>query len=609
MASSKVLKALILLVALTALVAMACGTAATPVVIEKEVPVEVEVIKEVPVEVEKEVIREVIKEVPVITEVVKEVVKEVQVEVIKEVQVVREVEVPVVKVVVATPTPTPLPGPAAKLTRIPVFRVASGVFRQRVPISRAGSAQAQLGAIYGTNAIEIRNTDGVTFRYEPGLFQKWDVIDGGKRVAVKIAEGVQAHEGWGEYTAEDAAWVHDYFRDAPDFTGKGEWEKWSIQAEQTGKYTFEAFRGDGGIFPVADWIYISSRFALPVVKRYHEAVGNDGMANNPIGIGSMKFVRWGADSLHMEKVPNHYRADPVFDRLDFIHVTESATRAAMVITGKAHTTDTVELAHALDAKDRGMQIDSWPGQFNVRITFGGLQNVTPGPDPWADPKVRRAVALAIDADAWNDEFRGGFAKPLGAPWQTDSIKLEPIGYDLVEAKRLLAEAGYPDGFEVEVGQVNIRGSARVPQEHGALLTSLENLGLKVKGTILEWGSFKPRWNATETEGLIFAFSVTQYATPEGEWSWHRTGRRSNYGDQFLSDTLEKMDAAYVDDPVEFKRLEAIALQHIYDLTGVYSLYTTTQLQVLAPGFSWPEQFTFMNPQAVRYEVIQYTPPS
>ena len=181
---------------------------------------------------------------PVETEVVTEVVKEVPVEVIKEVEVVKEV----VKIVVATPTPTPTP---AKVTGVPVFRVASGVFRHRVPISRAGSAQPQLGAIYGTNAVEIRDQGGVTVRYEPGLFRSWEVTDGGKRVSVKIAEGVQAHQGWGEYTAEDAAWAHDYFRDAPDFTGKPEWDKWSIQAEQTGVYTFDAFRGDGGIFPVA----------------------------------------------------------------------------------------------------------------------------------------------------------------------------------------------------------------------------------------------------------------------------------------------------------------------------------------------------------------------
>ena len=208
------------------------------------------------------------------------------------------------------------------------------------------------------------------------------------------------------------------------------------------------------------------------------------------------------------------------------------------------------------------------------------------------------------------ELRGGFAKPLGAPWQTDSITLDPYGYDLVEAKRLLADAGYPNGFDVDVPMITIRGSPRVPQEHVAFVTALENLGLNVKGGRSRTGPVSsPAGNSTKTEGIIFGFSVTQYATPQGEWTWHRSGRRSNYGDQFLTDILAEMDAAYVDNPTEFKRLEAIALQHIYDVVGVVPLYTTTQLQVLAPGFSWPTQYTFMNPQAVRYSLIQYTPPS
>ncbi len=605
MSSNSVFKILVLLVALTALVAMACGTTATPVVIEKEVPVEVEIIKEVPVEVEKEVIREVIKEVPVVTEVVKEVVREVEVEVIKEVQVVREVEVPVVKIVVATPTPTPLPVPAAKLTRVPVFRVAYGVFSERIAPPEEPIAFTQVGQVYDPTVIRVIDETGVTVRFDPGLILEWDVRDGGKTVWMRVAEGVQAQEGWGEWTAEDATWMHSYFRPFKRFTEGRNWDKWDIQARQTGRYELEAFRGDGGVVPLVDYLYAHSRALLPLVKKHVESEGREGIANHPIGTGPFSFAKWAPGLMAMDTVPDHWRGiQPVMDRLEFFHVRESLTRSAMAITGKTQMTDSVLLEDALEAEKRGLKIISYGGFFNVRIVFGGLQALPHSDDPWADVKVRKAIALAIDKQAMLDEIWGGFATPLGTQFLSSTISLDPYPDDLVEAKRLLAEAGYPNGFDVEVPMVTIRATPRVPNEHNVLITSLENLGLKVKGTVRDWSTFKPRWDAADTAGMIFGFSVTAFPTPSREWGWYGFGARNNYIDEITEDLSLKLDAAYVPDQEEYKRLEVIAQNHLRDVYATVPLYNTPELHLLAPEFSWPFR---THPQYVRLEHLKYTP--
>ena len=555
MSSNKVLKVLILLVSLTAVIAMACGSADTPT----------------PIVIEKEVIKEV--------------------------------------VVVATPTPTPVGGPAP--ARVSVFRIALGVFGDRIVPPNSPSSYNNTGQIYDPNIMQIKDDQGLTLRWDPGLMREWDLVDGGTLLKVKIGEGVEAHEGWGEYTAQDYEWLHNYYMQQSKFNPRGDWEKWDIGVKATGRYEFEVSRGGGGLLPVTDYLYGMALFAWPMIQKHFESVGEEGVGNYPIGTGPFHFVKWGPGSMSLESVPDHWRGiEPIMDRLEFFHVRESQTRGALVTTGTAHMSDDVNLSDAIEAESRGVKIEAFPGKFNARVIFGGVQAPEHSDDPWSDVRVRKAIALAIDKKAMNDEIWNGTATPLSSPWQSGSLKLDPYPDDLEEAKRLLAEAGYPNGFEVEVPMVTIRGTPRVPKEHNALILALENLGLQVKGTIGDWSTFRPRWGVNELGGSIFAMSVTPFPTSQREWQFFQYGVKEgirDFADDFLADLTPKMIASYIDDPQEYLRLEKEGLQYLYDMYADVPLYTIPSLQLLAPEFQWSQQSYQQNSQKLRLELLEFAP--
>jgi ABC-type transport system substrate-binding protein len=598
--SSRVLKALVVLIALTAMVAMACGTT-DPVEVIKEVPVEVEVIKEVPVE--TEVIREVevIKEVPVIKEVVREVVKEVPVEVIKEVEVIVE------RVVVAQPTPTSS-APTTAATRYGTFRVAYGEFAARTVPPFASVAFSQSGQATDPMLIMVRNQSGAVERYIPGLIQDWSVDQGGTLLKINIAEGVEAHDGYGEWNAEDAVWLHDYYMADPVFLARPAWEQWEMRWSQTGTHTYDIFRANNEVVPVPDYLFTVSRQIQALSQDHIEAEGKDGYSDHPIGTGPFKFVKWGGGDTfeEYERVDGHWRADPAFDTLQFFQVSESFTRIAMLVTGQAEMTSKVQLDDAKEAEEAGHNIVPYGGAFHARIHFGGMENFPHRDYPWTDPKVRRAIAHSIDPDLMSQEIWGGFAIPLSTVWVTNSIELPRYGYDPELSKKLLAEAGYPNGFEVEVPMVTIRGAPRAPKEHNFLITFLENVGITVKGTTWDWyGGLSDSWTKGDIGRVILAFTITQFGTPQREMLWMSQGRRNLYADQWTWDQAAKMNDAYGrGDRGEYDRLEAELFQYVYDIVGVLPIYTAPELHTLNKDFSWMENG---NPQSLRMERLQYNP--
>jgi ABC-type transport system substrate-binding protein len=354
---------------------------------------------------------------------------------------------------------------------------------------------------------------------------------------------------------------------------------------------------------MVDWLWGMDQFYMGWSKDYWKAKGQDGYASHPIGTGPFHFIKWGSGSLTYERVEDHWRSDPIMDRAVFVGTSEAQTRAALVQTGGAHISDVIPLDMAQDAEKAGVNLVVFPGFFNIRYHFGG-HRLDPWNDPWADPKVRKAIALAVDVDAMSEEFWGGHAIPLVAPVATSLFNAEPYGYDPEEAKRLLAEAGYPNGFEVEVPMITVGGNPRVPLEHNSLLTFLENIGLKVKGTVYDWtGGWSQRWGEGDTGGMIFGFSITRFDSAQREWDWYGRTPRSIWQDATLTDILTRMDQPYLTDLEEFDKLQVEAWHYLYDIVGVIPLYATPVFDLLSGDLTMPKEV--MTPQRVRLDFIEF----
>jgi len=186
-----------------------------------------------------------------------------------------------------------------------------------------------------------------------------------------------------------------------------------------------------------------------VPKHYVEQVGDAGFKKQPVGLGPYKFVSHTPGvELVMEAFEGYWRKMPSVKRLVFKSVPDPTTRFAMLKRGE------VDIAYLLDAPD-ARELKNSPG---LRLAFSGgiaiffldfLDQWDPK-SPWADRRVRLAANYAIDRQALSEAETLGASKPAGnmVPRTFEfALPIEPYPYDPAKAKQLLAEAGYPNGFD------------------------------------------------------------------------------------------------------------------------------------------------------------------
>jgi peptide/nickel transport system substrate-binding protein len=184
-------------------------------------------------------------------------------------------------------------------------------------------------------------------------------------------------------------------------------------------------------------------------KKYFEKVGPEGFLKHPIGLGPYKFVsqRPGID-LVMEAFDGYWGKKPSVKRLVFMSVPEATTRLAMLKRGE------VDVAYLLEGQ-LGESIKNDP---KYKLVFSGgigthfldFFDMWDPKSPWHDVRVRKAASLALDRQALSDAANLGASKPTGNivfPTMEYAIKIPPDPYDPAQAKKLLAEAGYPNGFD------------------------------------------------------------------------------------------------------------------------------------------------------------------
>ena len=243
---------------------------------------------------------------------------------------------------------------------------------------------------------------------------------------------------------------------------------------------------------------------IVVPKRYLEQVGEDGFKQHPIGLGPYKFVSHtpGVEVV-LEAYEGHWRQVPHIKRLIMKGMPEGPTRLAMLKKGEADIAIAVEGAVAEEVKRD-------PRLTLVDTRAPGIQWIefTEQWDPksvWADKRVRLAVNYALDRQAMNEASCLGFCPPSGVivPRVMDyALQTEPLPYDPQKAKQLLAEAGYPNGFDA--GDLTPIPPFFVVAE--AAVNYLNAVGIRVKMRPMERAAFYAAWREKKLRGLVLVAS-------------------------------------------------------------------------------------------------------
>jgi peptide/nickel transport system substrate-binding protein len=190
-----------------------------------------------------------------------------------------------------------------------------------------------------------------------------------------------------------------------------------------------------------------SSLAWVVPKNYIEKVGDAGFKKNPIGCGPYKFVEFiPGVKLVGEAFEQYWRKVPKIRRMEFYTVSEPGTRLAMVKRGEADIATLMQGVFYQDVKKSPNLRLLSPLSPTRHIVYFTTQ--WDPKSPWSDQRVRLAASLAIDRQTLADVQSPG-SSPVGSiSMEGDpmAVQLPAHPYDPARAKKLLAEAGYPNGL-------------------------------------------------------------------------------------------------------------------------------------------------------------------
>lgn len=402
------------------------------------------------------------------------------------------------------------------------------------------------------DALVTRNPD--TGEIIPGLARSWKTIDP-LTWEFKIQPGVKFHNGNPcnaeavRYTIEDR--ILDPKQKSPQFGNF----KWVKKVEVIDDVTFRIITYEP--YPIV-LERLNTLFVYDPV--YCKEVGDQKVAEAPMGSGPYQFVKWDRGSeIVLKKNPNYWQKGiPKIDNIIYRIIPEVSTRAAEMISGGIDfglnfTPDlwpTFEKSAKVEPMDVPiLRVNFWQ--------FDGSGVASKG--PWNDKRVRQAIIHAIDRKAIIKTIMGGHGSELHGPcnplhWGYDPIvKKLDYAYDPEKAKALLKEAGYEKGFEMDVWQYE----AYQNQPNQAAMGYLEQVGIKcnLKDYSGNSGQLIKLRNSRKVTG-VGNFTWGSYNIFDADailpsWFMVKEGKCYNL-DQELNDWLQKARESV--DPAERKAL-------------------------------------------------------
>jgi len=372
----------------------------------------------------------------------------------------------------------------------------------------------------------------------PSLAETIAVRDDKLTYEMAIRQNARFHDGT-PVTAEDVKFSFERYRGAQAAQIKGRVA--SIETPDARHVRFKL----KSAWPDFLMFYASATGAGWIVpKAYVEKTGEEGFKKAPIGAGPYKFVSFNPGvELVLEAFEGYWRKMPSVKRLVLKVVPDEATRLAALKRGE------VDIAYSLQG-EIAEELQRTPNfKLKAPIVNGTFwlyfADQWDEKSPWHDVRVRKAAIMAIDNKAINQALALGFAHITGSivPENFDYYwAAPPPVHDPAEARKLLAEAGLPRGFDAgeyycDVAYANLAE---------AVLNNLAEVGIKAKLRPLERAAFFKGYGEKSFKNLIQGASGAFGNAATRMEAFVAKGGVYVYGSYPELDELFKQQAAEVD---------------------------------------------------------------
>ncbi|WP_054951409.1 ABC transporter substrate-binding protein [Numidum massiliense] len=347
------------------------------------------------------------------------------------------------------------------------------------------------------------------------LATEWDVSDDGLTYTFKLREGVKFHDGT-DFNADAVVKNFDRWMNAKDKNA------FAYYASQ-----FGGFKGDKGHVikevkadgdykvvialnrPQAPFLQNIAMSPFGIISPAALEKYGDKIGENPVGTGPYAFKEWKRnETITLTKNDNYWQEGaPKLNTLIFQVIPDNSARLTALKTGEIDLMDGVNPSDVAGVeKEDGLQIILRP-PMNVGYLGFNVEK-----KPFDDKKVRQALNHAVDKQALIDAFYAGNADPAKNP-MPDVIagyndKIDPYPYDVEKAKKLLAEAGFKDGFEMELWAMPLpRDYMPEPQKIAeAIQADFEQVGVKAKIKTFEWATYLDKVQKGEAPAFLLGWT-------------------------------------------------------------------------------------------------------
>ena len=465
-------------------------------------------------------------------------------------------------------------------------------------------------------------TTAPDFSAAPMLAKSWSISDDFLTWTWKFQEGVQLHKGYGEMKASDVLYSYiqwnagalharsgimgEYFGGEDGTFGGREGASTEIVDDHTlvvntgvpwvPAQVFEFMRNGGGS---SSWV---------VSEKQSEEIGIEAASKDISSTGPWQIEEHASGEFwKLSAVQDHWRQTPYFDELVYWTIPEESARVAGFQTGQLDSFDMAfDSLSTVEAVD-GATINGFPNAGQAGLNFYGQlygldkdgneyefynpENAWVSSDAdtssqaWADAvTVRKALNIAIDRQTIVDTLLSGFGRPQSVrDWMGHDSRANPdwvYDYDPVLAKKMLADAGYPNGFGITLTPA-IRGAPAEVEACEAVAQYWEAIGIDVNLQSVPYATIRPELITRKYNGAT-CHTVGVRLSPIIGASNYVTKSTFSYGTHhpWLE---ENVSAATVEvDPVKIQQAERDIYDWIFDNSTSSSLYVHDGIWPIGP---------------------------
>ncbi|MEX2422373.1 MAG: ABC transporter substrate-binding protein [Acidimicrobiia bacterium] len=417
---------------------------------------------------------------------------------------------------------------------------------------------------------------GPDLQMEPALAESWEISDDNLTWTFTLRDGVTFHNGR-DFTADDVVYSYNRIMD-PDVAAANAFRFASIEevvAVDDRTVEINLSRPTPNLL-----VNIGAFKGMAIVPQ--EIVDDGSIDSTPVGTGPFRFVSQSPDQgIVLEANPDYWRADeglPHLDGIRFVQIPDATVKLTNLQTGEVHWIDGVP----------PQDLESLEGDSDVviqRVPGGDYHYfaLNQAREPFDNPDVRRAIAMAIDRDVITEAAQFGAATPnqTAIPasnfWATDYAPFTPG--DTEGAVALLEEAGVSD-LTIEF-MVSSEFPETVTQAE-VIASQLAEIGVTVEISDVDFGTWLDRQGQGDFDAFMLSW-VGNIDPDDFYYAQHHTDGTFNFQGYSNPDVDALLDDARVEtDQDARKALYDEAAQLIVDDASYTFLYNPENVQAWSP---------------------------